>query len=178
MLRTVLLRHREGSCAHRGVVHVVQQERTSQRCCAEWSDVPCCRLYNVRTQYNDRYGTLPYRTSQGVHVTLGCGWCGYIPGLDKYVPIKTPYSSNMITRVERGQALTIHAAKVYGRSEHGPSRSRPPRSTWREHRAMHILMRDRRGCRWATGLCVLLTCVHAEALPRCELLYLDIGRSH
>ena len=43
---------------------------------------------------------------------------------------------------------------------------------------MHILMRDRRGCRWATGLCVLLTCVHAEALPRCELLYLDIGRSH
>ena len=23
------------------------------------SDVPCCRLYNVRTQYHDRYGTLP-----------------------------------------------------------------------------------------------------------------------
>ena len=57
--RTVLLRQREGSCAHRGVVHVVQQEGTSQRCCAEGSDVPCCRLYNVRTQYHDRYGTLP-----------------------------------------------------------------------------------------------------------------------
>ena len=57
--RTVLLRQREGSCAHRGVVHVVQQEGTSQCCCAEGSDVPCCRLYNVRTQYHDRYGTLP-----------------------------------------------------------------------------------------------------------------------
>ena len=34
-----------------------------------------------------------------------------------------------------------------------------------------------RWCRWAPGLYVLLMCVRAEALPRCELLYLDIGRS-